>query len=178
MDEGLISERYAKAILRYATELGVADVVYDKMKLYVENYLTHPDLQKALLNPLLSPQDKEMLLSSAIGIDPGEAYIRGIRLLIHNHREMYMRTIALIYQKLYRKANGITEAKIITAVQLGDDDLEKIRQQAQRLTNDRIEFSYAVDPELIGGFILQLGPKQLDMSVRKELKTIRKGLLV
>lgn len=178
MDEGLISMRYAKAIFRYATELGAAGEVYDKMKVYIENYLTHPDLQKALLNPLMSPQDKEMLLSSAIGIDPGEAYIRGIRLLIRNHREMYMRTIALCYQKLYRFANGIIEAKIITAVEMDDAELEKIRQQAYRMTDGKTEFSYAVDPALIGGFILQLGAEQLDMSVRKELKTIRKGLLV
>ena len=90
MDEGLIARRYAKAVFRYAQELNAADAVYEKMKLFEKNYIAHPDLQKALLNPLLSPEDKEMLLSTAIGIEPGEAYIKGIRLLIRNHREMYL----------------------------------------------------------------------------------------
>ena len=73
MDEGLIARRYAKAVFRYAQELNAADAVYEKMKLFEKNYIAHPDLQKALLNPLLSPEDKEMLLSTAIGIEPGEA---------------------------------------------------------------------------------------------------------
>ena len=77
MDEGLIARRYAKAVFRYAQELNAADAVYEKMKLFEKNYIAHPDLQKALLNPLLSPEDKEMLLSTAIGIEPGEAYIKG-----------------------------------------------------------------------------------------------------
>ena len=55
MDEGLIARRYAKAVFRYAQELNAADAVYEKMKLFEKNYIAHPDLQKALLNPLLSP---------------------------------------------------------------------------------------------------------------------------
>lgn len=178
MDEGLISQRYAKAILRYATELNVADQVYEKMKVFQENYLSHPDLQKALMNPVLSPQDKEMLLSTAIGIEPGEAYLRGLRLLIRNHREAYMRSIALQYQKLYRKANGIIEVNITTAREVGKEELSKIKEKVKSLTSRRLEFIYTIDPSLIGGFILRMGEKQLDLSVRKELKQIKDKLSV
>lgn len=81
MDEGLIARRYAKALFRYAQSLGVEELVYDKMKLFQANYISHPDLQKALLNPMLSVDDKIQLLSTAIGIEPGQAYLRAIRLL-------------------------------------------------------------------------------------------------
>ena len=74
MDEGLIARRYAKAVFRYAQELNAADAVYEKMKLFEKNYIAHPDLQKALLNPLLSPEDKEMLLSTAIGRGVHQGY--------------------------------------------------------------------------------------------------------
>lgn len=46
MNEGLISQRYAKALFRYAKELGVEELVYEKMKLFLENYEAYPDLQK------------------------------------------------------------------------------------------------------------------------------------
>lgn len=55
MNEGLISQRYAKALFRYAKELGVEELVYEKMKLFLENYEAYPDLQKALLNPVCLP---------------------------------------------------------------------------------------------------------------------------
>ena len=163
MDEGLIARRYAKAVFRYAQELNAADAVYEKMKLFEKNYIAHPDLQKALLNPLLSPEDKEMLLSTAIGIEPGEAYIKGIRLLIRNHREMYVRSIC-------RAANGIIRVKIITAMELSDETMDKIKEFVRRHTDKTIEFVHKVDPSIIGGFILQIGSRQLDASLMKELK--------
>lgn len=85
----------------------------------------HPDLHKALLNPILSPRDKEQLLTIAIGIEPGTLYLRGIRLLIKNHREMYIRSICLMYQKLYRKVYQIGRIKIITAVALKQETLDR-----------------------------------------------------
>lgn len=170
MDEGLIARRYAKAVFRYAQGLNAADAVYEKMKLFEKNYIAHPDLQKALLNPLLSPEDKEMLLSTAIGIEPGEAYIKGIRLLIRNHREMYVRSICLMFQKIYRAANGIIRVKIITAMELSDETMDKIKEFVRRHTDKTIEFVHKVDPSIIGGFILQIGSRQLDASLMKELK--------
>ena len=103
MDEGLIARRYALAMLKVAQKYNAAEEVYQKMKTFEQNYISHPDLHKALLNPILSPRDKEQLLTIAIGIEPGTLYLRGIRLLIKNHREMYIRSICLMYQKLYRK---------------------------------------------------------------------------
>ena len=104
-------------MLKVAQAHGAAGEVYEKMKLFEQNYVSHPDLQKALTNPVLSPKDKENLLTTAIGIDPGIFYIRGIRLLIHNHREMYIRQIGLMYQRLYRQAYHIGRVKIIMATQ-------------------------------------------------------------
>ncbi|WP_018335922.1 ATP synthase F1 subunit delta [Butyricimonas synergistica] len=177
MDEGLIARRYAKAVLRYSRELGAADLVYEKMKLFEANYIAHPDLQKALLNPLLSPADKEMLLSTAIGIEPGEAYIKGIRLVIRNHREMYVRQICLMFQKLYREVYGIIRVKITTAAELPKGTMERIEDFVRhRYASMKIEFAYKIDSTIIGGFVLQIGTKQLDASLMKELKEIGDGL--
>ena len=123
MDEGLIARRYALAMLKVAQKYNAAEEVYQKMKTFEQNYISHPDLHKALLNPILSPRDKEQLLTIAIGIEPGTLYLRGIRLLIKNHREMYIRSICLMYQKLYRKVYQIGRIKIITAVALSAVDL-------------------------------------------------------
>lgn len=90
MDEGLIARRYALAMLKVAQKYNAAEEVYQKMKTFEQNYISHPDLHKALLNPILSPRDKEQLLTIAIGIEPGTLYLRGIRLLIKKSpRDVY-----------------------------------------------------------------------------------------
>ena len=86
MDEGLISRRYAKALLKFAQDRGTTDQIYEEVKKFEENFVSHPELQKALLNPVLSAKDKESLLAAAVGVAPGEDYLRFVRLVIHNRR--------------------------------------------------------------------------------------------
>lgn len=176
MNEGLIARRYALAMLKVAQKLGAAGEVYEKMKLFEQNYISHPDLHKALMNPVLSPHDKEVLLTTAIDIEPGTLYLRGIRLLIKNHREMYIRSICLMYQKLYRKAYQIGRVKIITAAELDPGVMGRIKKLVTDRTSKQIEFVEKVDPSIIGGFILRVNSMQLDSSISRELRDLRKQL--
>lgn len=177
MNEGLISRRYAKALLMFAQKRGAAKEVYLKMKLFEDNYIAHPDLHRALMNPVLTLHDKELLLSTAIGIDPSEDYMRGIRLILRNHREMYVRTICLMYQKLYREANHILRVEILTATKLDVEELTKIHTLVKHHTKDKIEFVHKIDPSIIGGFVLKVGSHQLDASILQELKVLRLNFL-
>ena len=75
-----------------------------------------------------------------------------------------------MFQKIYRAANGIIRVKIITAMELSDETMDKIKEFVRRHTDKTIEFVHKVDPSIIGGFILQIGSRQLDASLMKELK--------
>ena len=165
MNEGLIARRYAKALYDFALEKDVSREIYDEMKLFERNSIAHPDLHKALSNPALTPEQKEMLLVTATGIDVGEVYVKFVRLLIKNHREMYMRSICLLYQRIYREANGIV--RVMPA-----EMQEKIKAFVKRQVEKPLEFVFEVEPSILGGFIIQMGARQLDASSRRELKDI------
>ena len=141
MDEGLIARRYALAMLKVAQKYNAAEEVYQKMKTFEQNYISHPDLHKA-----------------------------------KNHREMYIRSICLMYQKLYRKVYQIGRIKIITAVALKQETLDRIKKLVTDRTSRQIEFVEKVDPAIIGGFVLRVNSMQLDYSVGGELKKIAKQL--
>lgn len=176
MNEGLIARRYALAMLKVAEKQKAAEELYELMKQFEQNYVAHPDLRKALGSPVLSPLDKENLLTTAIGLEnPGDLFLRGIRLVIANHREMYIRLIALMYQKLYRKAYRIGQVKVISAVKLDDLTMERVKKLAMGHGEyERYEFIEVIEPALIGGFILQIGSQQLDFSVGGELHRLAK----
>ncbi len=67
MNEGLIPQRYAKALYKLAVEKGNADKVYLEMKTVAESFAQNPDLQKVLSNPYVKREDKAKLLLSAAG---------------------------------------------------------------------------------------------------------------
>ncbi|MDR0982734.1 MAG: F0F1 ATP synthase subunit delta [Culturomica sp.] len=177
MSDGSISIRYAKAFLNYATDLQAEEDLYQKMRLFRENFSRHPDLDKALMSPVLSASDKEMLLSTAIGIEPEEVYIKIIRLLIKNHRERYLNRIALIYQELYRKAKGITDVKVTTAVKVAKELAAEIEKEIVSLVKGEYEIEYFTEEKIIGGYILEIDNTIYDASVRTELNKIKKELI-
>ncbi len=177
MDEGLISRRYAKALLKFAQERGTTDHIYEVVKKFEENFVSHPELQKAMLNPVLSAKDKENLLIAAVGTDAGVDYLRFVRLVIHNRRESYIRQICLMYQELYRELKQIAQVRIITAMELNKETIDKIKSLILQKANHEIEFVYEIDPSIIGGFIVRVDSMQLDASVSRELKLLRLKLL-
>ena len=166
MNEGLIARRYAKALLKYAQEKDKTFPVYEAARQVEASFIAHLDLQEAML--------------SAAGVDAAssEEYLRFVRLLLRERREDYLRPIMLMYQKLYRDVNHIVRAQIVTAAPLDKQILSRIEEVVARHCKDaKLEFEHKIDPEIIGGFVLNVGGEQLDASIEKELKQLRLKLI-
>ena len=174
MNEGLIARRYAKALLKYAQEKDKTFPVYEAARQVEASFIAHLDLQEAMLNPVLTASQKEALMLSA----SSEEYLRFVRLLLRERREDYLRPIMLMYQKLYRDVNHIVRAQIVTAAPLDKQILSRIEEVVARHCKDaKLEFEHKIDPEIIGGFVLNVGGEQLDASIEKELKQLRLKLI-
>ncbi len=176
MNEGLIARRYASAMLKVAEERRAAGEVYERMKRFEENYVSHPDLHKALVNPLVPAWDKEALVALAAGVEGGELFMRGVRLLLRNHREMYIRSIGLMYQQLYRKAHGIGRVRIISVAPLDVGTLQRVKKLVLGSGYREVELLEETDLSLIGGFVVQIDSHRLDCSVRGELRRLAEEL--
>ena len=180
MNEGLIARRYAKALLKYAQEKDKTFPVYEAARQVEASFIAHLDLQEAMLNPVLTASQKEVLMLSAAGVDAAssEEYLRFVRLLLRERREDYLRPIMLMYQKLYRDVNHIVRAQIVTAAPLDKQILSRIEEVVARHCKDaKLEFEHKIDPKIIGGFVLNVGGEQLDASIEKELKQLRLKLI-
>ena len=89
-----------------------------------------------------------------------------------------MRDIALAYLSLYRKANNIYLVNVVTAAELPDEEVDRLRRLVEKhLGGASMEFSQSIDPELIGGFVININSERLDASVSNELKQLRLKLL-
>ena len=70
MDIGVISVRYARALLKSATDAKTEDAVYTEMQQLARSYAEVPQLRSAIDNPMLSKAEKEKLLLTAVGKKP------------------------------------------------------------------------------------------------------------
>lgn len=54
MDIGIVSMRYAKALMEYAKSMGAEDTLYKEFCMLDRSFRKHPDLRMALENPILT----------------------------------------------------------------------------------------------------------------------------
>ena len=178
MSEGLIPQRYAKALYKLAEEKGETKEVYQEMKTLAESFAANPELQKVLSNPFVKREDKAKLLITAAGESVGDDYRSFVELILNRDRSEFAYMMALAYCNLYRKANNIAIVKIITAAKLDDNQLKKIREIVSKAYPEKkLEISYSVNPDLIGGFVVDIEDQRLDASIKNEIEQIRLNLL-
>ena len=177
MDNGLIPRRYAKALYKFALEKGETKRIYELSKRVIDAFRQNPDLQKVLSNPFISDEDKEKLLLAAAG-EKDAIFDQFVLLILSQKRVEYANAMMLAYRDIYRKENHISQAKITTAVKLDDARMKKLRQLVTDAFKDsELEFTEAVDPSLIGGFVIDVDSVRMDASLSNELEQLRQTLL-
>ena len=176
MDIGVISVRYARALLKSATEQKLDETVYQEMQLLAKSYVDVPQLRHTIDNPMLSKDKKEMLLLTAVGGQPTELTKAFIQLVLREGREPVMQFIANSYVTLYRQQKNVIRGRLITAARVSPETEQKMRQMVESKTNGTVEFETEVDPDIIGGFILEYDTYRMDASVKAKLNNILKQL--
>ena len=172
MDIGVISVRYARALLKSATEAKLEEQVYQEMQTLMASYLKVPELRFTIDNPMLVKDTKRQLLETASGSDLTELTRRLIALVLEEGRESTLQFMAASYITLYRKQKNITRGRLITATAVSAETEQRMRQMVESRTNGTVEFESEVNPDIIGGFILEYDTYRMDASVKTKLNSI------
>lgn len=93
-------------------------------------------------------------------------------LVLREGREKVLQFIAVSYITLYRRQKNITIGKLITATVVTPAIEQKLQQMVKNRTQGEVEFKTEVDPDLIGGFVLEYDTYRMDASVKSKLNTI------
>jgi F-type H+-transporting ATPase subunit delta len=171
-----VARRYAGSLLGFAQKQNELDAVADDMRLIAQTCADSPDLRRALKSPVIKTDKKVAVLNSIFGGHIGTTSQNFIRMVAVNNREAILPEIARAFIALYRERLGIVAAEIITAVPLSDQEREKAKSMVSGMGKS-VELSEKIDENIIGGFIIQIGDKQLDQSVSSRLSAIKTSLM-
>lgn len=177
MDLGLISVRYARALLKASIEAKQSEKVYSDMLSLAESYIGLPQLKATIDNPMLSRQQKESLLITAAAGTSCDLTKTFFALVLKEGRESIMQFIANSFISLYRKHNNLIRAKLTTATTLDSKMETRLRQLVESRTNGSVEFNTEVNPDIIGGFILEYDTYRMDASVKAQLSSVLSNLI-
>jgi len=164
--------RYAKATLNLAREKGFAKEVNNDMKLIQSTIEENPELEIMLKSPVIKAKAKRAVLTEIFEKKVNGITMGLLNLLIENKRPALLILVAKEYIIIYDFLQGVEVAQITSAIPL-DKELEmEILKKVQESVGKEITLNNIVDPSIIGGFILRVGDKQYDSSIKNRLSDL------
>ena len=171
-----VAERlYAKALFEAAEDSGRVDAVQRDLGEFADAVEASPELPAFLANPQVDPAAKVGVLGE-LSEGSDELVHNFLRLIAAKGRAGQIPGIRDEFQALVDRAQGRVAVELTTAFELSDDEAASIVAQIEQSSGRKVEATRKVDPELVGGMILQAGSLRVDASVRGRLERLRHEL--
>ncbi len=166
---------YAEALFDVAREKGKLDAVRDELAQFADAVGGDRELQVFFFSPYFSSAEKSAGLRRAVsGADP--ELLNFLELLIEKGRMPEVFRIRRELDELWKHENRRIDVTVTSAVPLDRAVVEKVGEEIERQTGQKVELASRVDDEILGGIVLQVGNKILDASIRARLEKLRKSV--
>jgi F-type H+-transporting ATPase subunit delta len=166
---------YARALYDAAKDENRVDAVREELGDFVEAQRQVPELRELLRNPQLDHRLKASALEELLGGE--EQLVRNfLMLLAEKGRAGEIEEIARDFERIVAKEEGILDVELTTAVPLSEGEAGEVIAQIEKASGRSVVATRRVDPDLIGGIVLQAGSLRLDASVRGRLNRLRNEL--
>jgi F-type H+-transporting ATPase subunit delta len=171
-----IATVYARSLFEVASEQDKLDVVRDQLGEFADALSQTRELQVFLFSPYFSTQEKEDGLERAV-TDADPVIVNFLRLLIEKHRMPVIFRIRAEYDRLWEEENKLLPVEITSAVELDQDIVKQLGDRISEQTGRKVELSSRVEPDILGGIVVQVGNAVLDASVRNRLEQLRRQVV-
>jgi F-type H+-transporting ATPase subunit delta len=166
---------YARALFEAAKEERRLERVQEELSDFVAAVDQVEELRAVLESPELDSRAKVALLDQVLG-DADELVRNFVRLLAEKGRSGEIHEIAREFEALVAQDQGILDVELTTAVELSQQEFDELVARVGQASGRKVRASRAVDPNLVGGLVLQIGSRRLDASIRGRLDRLRQEL--
>jgi F-type H+-transporting ATPase subunit delta len=171
----VVHRTYARSLYEAAKEAGRLGVVREDLGDFVEATKQVTELDELLRNPQLDRRAKVAAVEAVAG-ESEPLVLNLLRLLVEKGRAGEVEQVAEEFERMAAAEEGELSVELTTAYELSDEEARTIIGQIQQRSGRRVEATRAVDPDLIGGMVLQVGSRRVDASVRGRLAQLGRDL--
>jgi F-type H+-transporting ATPase subunit delta len=168
-----IATVYARSLFEVAKDQDKLDAVRDQLGEFADALSQTRELQVFFFSPYFSTQEKEDGLERAV-TDADPVILNFLKLLIEKHRMPAMFRIRAEYERLWEDENKLLPVEITSAIELDKDIVEQLGDRISDQTGRKVELSSRVEPDILGGIVVQVGNSVLDASIRNRLDQLRR----
>lgn len=180
MSIGIVSRRYASALMEYASSKDAAEQTYAHAVVLTAAFPSIPNFRQILSDPSVLQHNKLEYLENIVGGVCGQVSpVMGsfISLLTKEKRSELFGDILLNYMDMYRLKHNIISVCLISAQPVDGNTRKRLETVVNPDGNHTVEWSEKIDPSIMGGFKLLLDDRLMDASVKTKLDKIKKLLI-
>jgi F-type H+-transporting ATPase subunit delta len=167
---------YADALFGAAKDAGRLAQVHEALADFATAASESPELQAVLRNPQLESSAKAAILADLAG-DEEPLFANFLQVVAEKGRASELEDIAKEFERLVAREERRLTVELTTARELSDDEATAIVKQIEEAAGRKVEATRHVDPDLVGGIVLQAGSLRVDASVRGRLERLRHELV-
>ncbi|MEL6353058.1 MAG: ATP synthase F1 subunit delta [Cyanobacteria bacterium J06627_28] len=168
-----VAAPYAQALLSLAKSKDSVDELSNIAGEVLALLKDSDDLSAFLENPIANSDAKKGVLKQVLGDDTNQQMKNFLMLLVDRGRIYLVEPILQQFQALVRELKQTVLAQVTSAIELTDEQKETVRQKVQSMTSAKsVELETTLDPDILGGVIIQIGSQVLDASIRGQLRRI------
>ena len=168
--------RYAKSLKELAKEQKVLDEVYGDMQLFSAVVEQNRVFSVMLKNPIVNHDKKRNILHALFDTRMNKLTILAFDLITKKNRERILAEISTEFQVQYNAFKGLQVADITTTIDLDDELRKKFNQLVEEISGKKANLNEIIDDAIVGGFVLNVGDKRLDQSIKTQLNNIKREL--
>lgn len=170
-----IARVYATALFGAAKDRGKLDAIRDQLTQFVEALRENREMQLFLFSPYFSSTEKIEGLKKAVA-DAEPEFLNFLSLLLEKGRMPVIYRIQRQFNEMWNKENKRLGVTVTSAVELDPEIAKRIGKEIEEQTGNTVELTSRVDPDILGGLVLQVGNVVLDTSIRNRLEKLRKSV--
>jgi len=170
-----IAARYAKSLIDFGNEQGQLETIAADMKWFLEA-VKNKDLLNLLKSPIVSQSKKRDIFEAIFGKSLSKTTNTFFNIILNKGREAIIPEIASEFDVQYKSLNHVSSVKLTTASALTEEAINQIKDKllSSNATDEKVELETAVNPDLIGGFVIEIGDKLYDDSIAHKLNKLKK----
>jgi F-type H+-transporting ATPase subunit delta len=172
-----VSRRYAQALFDLSRETGQVESVRRDLQSLSQLTGGSADLVSFLSSPVILSRRRREILELMFKEKLGELTNRFLLFLEDKNRLNLIEDMCVVFEQLYLEFKGVVKVNIVSAVSLGEGQVQAVSLRLKSKFNKDIELSSQVDPAILGGAKLQKGDTVYDYSFQSRLEKFRKQVM-
>ncbi|MGM0217606.1 ATP synthase F1 subunit delta [Enterococcus sp. AZ126] len=177
LDKYTVGKRYGKALFELAIENQEADSIYQDLIALREIFHDVPDLGEILSDARLEPYEKDEIMKHLVS--DYEGTMENFLYVVYNYSRMNDLLLMIDeYERRYDEHNSLLLGTASTAIPLTKEQHQLMEEKAAKLLGyERANLINLIDPDIVGGVIIEANYKVIDGSIHKQLEQIQELLL-